>query len=170
MLQTSLPQSLMTATGPTNQVLITTVALSWGFISHHEPIWCAKFSSYRKRLALLRYASSFHFINIHAHTQANTHARALTHTHTTWISCSESEIFYWTFPASTNIPLCIAYNYSTTLILQSHKLLISLQTTHHKNSHTGENISVHTLTIKEFIITTRVRIPNNALHSPVGHL
>ena len=124
MLRTSLPQPLMTATRPTNQVLITIVALRWGFISHHAPTWCGKFSSYRKLLALLRYASSFHFINIHTCTHAHTHTH--THTYKTGISCSESEIFYWAFPASTNIPLRIAYNYSKTLILQSHKLLISL--------------------------------------------
>jgi len=82
------------------------------------PIWCAKFSSYRKLLALLRYASSFHFIKIRTRTHA--------HTHTTGISFSEYEIFYWTFPASTNIPLRTTYNYSKALILQSHKLLRSL--------------------------------------------
>jgi len=133
MLHTSLPQPLMTATGPTNQVLITILALGRGFVSHPAPIWCAEFSSYRKLLALLKFASSCHFINTHTHartricTQACTHPHRHPHTHThiTGITCSESEIFYWTFLASANIPLCIAYNYSYTLILQSHKLLIS---------------------------------------------
>jgi hypothetical protein len=122
---TSLPQPLMTATGPTNRVLITILALGRGFVSHPAPIWCAEFSSYRKLLALLKFASSCHFINTHAHMHTGMHTPTPTHTHITGITCSESEIFYWTFLASANIPLRIAYNYSYTLILQSHKLLIS---------------------------------------------
>jgi len=77
MLQTSLPQPLMTAIGPTNQVLITILALRWGFISHPAPIWCAKFSSYRKLLAL----KVCKFIPFYKHTWTHVRAHAHTHTH-----------------------------------------------------------------------------------------
>lgn len=48
---------------------------------------------------------------------------------------------------------------------------IIMNHTKHKSSQTIKNfMSLHTLTIEEFIFTTRVWISNNAFHSPVGHL